>query len=96
MAINYTEINTDDLTFSPLKDNVYLPTQKLSWINKKDKSKITIQTPRFITETYGIPRQDIYHTNDRSRAFYTIPLCHERKEYGEDVDYSKINDFITR
>ena len=35
MAINYTEINTDDLTFSPLKDNVYLPTQKLSWTSKK-------------------------------------------------------------
>ena len=35
MAIKYTEINTDDLIFSPLKDNVHLPTQKLSWINKK-------------------------------------------------------------
>ena len=36
MAISYTEINnTDDLTFSPLKDNVYLPTQKISWISKK-------------------------------------------------------------
>ena len=35
MAINYTEINTDELTFTPFKDNVHLPTQKLSCINKK-------------------------------------------------------------
>ena len=96
MAINYTEINTDDIVFGPLRDNVYLPTQKLSWISKKDKSKISIQTPRFITETYGIPRQDIYNITERSRAFYKVPLCHNRKQYAEDVDYNKINDFIIR
>ena len=96
MAINYTEINTDDIVFGPLRDNVYLPTQKLSWISKKDKSKISIQTPRFITETYGIPRQDIYNITERQRAYYKVPICHIRKQYSEDVDYNKINDFYNK
>ena len=96
MAINYTEINTDDIVFGPLRDNVYLPTQKLSWISKKDKSKISIQTPRFITETYGIPRQDIYNITERQRAYYKVPLCHNLKKYSEDVDYNKINDFYNK
>ena len=93
MAINYTEINADELTFSPLRDNVYVPTQKIAWISKKDKTKMTIQTPRVITEAYGIPRQDIFYITEKSRAFYKMPLCHERKQYAEDVDYNKINDF---
>ena len=96
MAINYTEINTDDLTLTILKDNVYLPTQKIAWISKKDKTKMTIQTPRFITETYGIPRQDIYNITERQRAYYKVPLCHNLKKYPEDVDYNKINDFYNK
>ena len=60
MAIKFTEINIKDIVFSPLQDNVYIPSQRISWINKADNSKLLVQTPRLITETYGIPRDGVF------------------------------------
>jgi len=82
--------------FSPLQDNVYIPSQRISWINKADNSKLLVQTPKFITETYGIPRDGVFYTTDKSRSFYKLPLCHERKQHPEDVDYSEINEFYAK
>ena len=49
MAIKFIEINIKDIVFSPLQDNVYIPSQRISWINKADNSKLLAQTPKFIT-----------------------------------------------
>ena len=96
MAIKFTEVNTKDIVFSPLQDNVYIPSQHISWINRADGSKLRVQTPKFITETYGIPRDGVFYTTDKSRSFYKLPLCHERKQNPEDVGYSEINEFYTK
>ena len=96
MAIKFTEINIKDIVFSPLQDIVYIPSQRISWINKADNSKLLVQTPTFITETYGIPRDGVFYTTDKSRSFYKLPLCHERKQHPEDVDYSEINEFYAK
>ena len=39
MAIKYSEINTDELLFTPLQDYVYIPSQRISWIGKSDKDR---------------------------------------------------------
>ena len=96
MAIKYTEIDTDELLFTPLQDYVYIPSQRISWINKSDKSKLIIQTPKIVAETYGIPKEGNYFTTDKSRAFYKLPLCHERKQYVDEVDYNEIEEFYKK
>ena len=96
MAIKYSEINTDELLFTPLQDYVYIPSQRISWINKSDKSKLIIQTPKIVAESYGIPKEGNYFTTDKSRSFYKIPLCHERKQYVDEVDYNEIEEFYKK
>ena len=96
MAIKYSEIGTRDIVFSPLQDNVYIPSQRISWISKADNSKLLAQTPKFITETYGIPRDGVFYTTGKSRSFYKLPLCHGRKQHPEDVDCSEINEFYAK
>ena len=96
MAIKYTEINTDDLLFSQLQDYVYIPSQRISWISKIDKSKLIIQTPKIVAETYGIPKEGNYFTTEKSRAFYKMPLCHERKQYVDEIDYKEIEEFYKK
>ena len=96
MAIKYSEVDTKDTVFSPLQDNVYIPSQRISWINKADNSKLLVKTLKFITETYGIPRDGVFYTTDKSRSFYKLPLCYDRKHYEQDVDYSEIKEFYTK
>ena len=96
MAIKLIELIIKDIVFSPLQDNDYIPSQRISWISKADNSKLLAQTPKFITETYGIPRDGVFYTTDKSRSFYKLPLCHERKQHPEDVDYSEINDLYAK
>ena len=92
----YTEINIEDILFTPLQDYVYIPSQRISWINKSDKSKLIIQTPKIVAETYGIPKEGSYFTTDKSRGFYKLPLCHERKQYVDEVDYNEIEEFYKK
>jgi len=96
MVTVYTEINLKDIVFSPLHDNAYIPSQRISWISKVDKSKLVIQTPYTITETYGIAKESIFYNTDKSRAFYKMPLCHERKQHADEIDYDKISDFYNK
>ena len=97
MAIKYSELNIKDIVFSPLRGNTYIPSQRISWINKADNSKLLVKTHRvFMTETYGIPRDGVFYTTDNSRSFYKLPLCYERKQYEQDVDYSEIREFYTK
>ena len=96
MAIKFIEISIKDIVFSPLQDNVYILLHRISLINNADNSKLLVQTPKFITETYGIPRDGVFYTFDKSRSFYKLPLCHERKQHPEDVDYSEINELYAK
>ena len=96
MAIKYSEIDCKDTVSSPLQDNAYIPSQRISWLNRADNSKLIVQTPKFITETYGIPRDGVFYITDKSRSFYKLPLCHERGLHSEDVDYSEVNEFYTK
>ena len=93
MAIKHAEINTEDILCAQLQEYAFIPSQRISWINKSDKSKLLIQTPKMVTEAYGIPREGNYFTTDKSRSFYKMSLCHERKQYTDEVDYNEIEEF---
>ena len=43
MSIKYSETNLEDIVFSQLQNNAYIPSQRISWINQSDKSKLIIQ-----------------------------------------------------
>ena len=70
------------------------PTLKNSWISSSHaNSRLLIQTPEIITETYGIPPKGIFYATDKSRAFYKLPLCHDRHKYGNEIDYDQVKEF---
>ena len=95
MITRFSELKIEDMVFSPIADSVYIPSQKLSWIEKNDKSNVIIQTPEMYTETYGIPQENCFFTNDKSRCFYKMPFCHERRQY-DDINYDEIQKFYDK
>jgi hypothetical protein len=96
MAIKYSEINTEDILFTPLQEYAYIPSQRISWIDKSDKSKMIIQTTKILGEAYGIPREGNYFTTDKSRSFFKLGFSHERKQYPDEVDYNEVEVFYKK
>ena len=94
--VKFSELYTKTIAFEPLKDSPYIPSQQMSFINNKENSsKIIFQSPYFITEMYGLPpKESQYHTTERSRAFFKLALCHDRKKYSNDGDYAQIEAFL--
>jgi len=89
--VYFTDLNVNNFGFSTLRDSPFIPTQQLSYINNKfNESKIIFQTPYIITETYGIPKEGPFYANERARAFYKLPFCHDRKKYLDHVKYDEI------
>ena len=69
----------------------------MSRISYKTKDEnISIQTPLIITECQGVPREGAFYLTDKVRAFYKLPLCHERAKYNEDTSYADIKDFCDK
>ena len=55
-----------------------------------DNKSLTLRTPTIITEAYGIPRAGAFYKTDKSRAFYKMPLCHDRRKFPEEIAYDEI------
>ncbi len=55
-----------------------------------------VQSPEFITEDYGIPSEGPFYTTDKPRAFYKMPLCHERHKHSDALDYEQIEEFYKK
>lgn len=96
-----TEINIDRLSVGPLQDSSTVSSQKIAWIEYDDglllkKNHLQVQTPSFITETYGVPRQGPYYPTDKTRAFYKLPFCHERAEFKDQLDYEQLRQFYNK
>ena len=95
MTTKFTELSIKDINFGPLQDSVFIPSQKVSWItNKTNNGRFLLQSPEIITETYGIPQEGPFYNTDKSRAFYKLPLCHERKKMGGETNYEQIEVFF--
>ena len=68
-----------------------MPSQKIAFITYvDDTTRLSVMTPEFITETYGIPREGPYYKTDRSRAFFKMSCCHEFKKYEDEIHYAEI------
>ena len=96
-TIKATAVNVDLFQIGQLIDSTTVSSQKIAWIGYENpRAKLHIQTPTFLTETYGIPRLGQYYQTDKSRAFYKLPFCHERALNNTDVDYSEIEKFYNK
>jgi hypothetical protein len=88
------DINVDKIIFTKLDDNSRIESQKLSYIRYKannSETQLKIQTCDFCHETYGIPREDQYHPTAKSRAYYKLGFCHDRKAQ-KDIKYDAIEE----
>jgi len=92
MAIRAEQVNVQQISFGVLEDSSYVKSQKQACINHKNQ-KLLIQTPYFLTETYGVPRAGEYYQTLKSRAFFKMPLCDDRREFPLEVDYDAIMTF---
>ena len=71
MATKATNVDVSLFQVGRLEDSSTVSSQKIAWINyDTNKRKLHIQTPVFVTETYGIPRHGPYYQTDKSRAFF--------------------------
>ena len=87
-------LNIEDIAVGPLQESLYIPSQRISWISSNTtNSRLLVQSPEFITETYGIPREGTFYTTDKSRSFFKMPLCHERKNTQMKSITNKLRNF---
>ena len=94
VVIKASELEVENILFGKLEDSSLITSQKLAFISyKEQRNKLVVQTPEFITETYGIPREGPFYQTPKSRAFYKLPFCHERHQYAEDIDYQQVERF---
>ena len=93
--VKLSELNTRTAALEQLRDSPYIPSQQLAFIsNQENSSKIIPQSSSVISESYGLaPRESQFYTTERSRAFFKLPLCHDRRKYSNDVDYDQVEAF---
>lgn len=87
------DLDVSKITFSDLMDSDKVISQRISFIKYADEKKLSLQTPVLMTETYGIPRESHFYPDDKSRSFYKLPFCHDRKKYDDELDYKEIKLF---
>jgi hypothetical protein len=88
------DIDVNNIKFTKLDDNSRIESQKLSYIRYKFnniETQLKIQTCDFCHETYGIPREDQYHPTTKSRAYYKLGFCQDRKAQ-KDIKYDAIEE----
>jgi hypothetical protein len=97
MLTKASNIDVNLFQVGNLEDSSSVSSQRIAWVNyATDSSKLNIQTPTFLTETYGIPREGPYYQTDKQRAFYKLPFCHARAQYKDDVDYLDVEKFYNK
>ena len=94
MVIKAHELEVQHIQFGKLEDNTLVQSQKLAFISYKEpKAQLVVQTPEFLTEAYGIPREGPFYSTPQARAFYKLPFCHERHLHEGEVEYAQIGQF---
>ena len=97
MAFKANDVDVNLFNIEHLEDSTTVSSQKIAWINYgTNRGKLNIQTPVFVTETYGIPREGVYYPTDRSRAFFKLPFCHGRARHSDDMDYIAMEKFYNK
>ena len=86
------ELDVKNLTFTELIDSSKVVSQRICFI-RHNGIQIHLQTPTLITEACGIPKISTFYPDDKSRAFYKLPFCQDRKKYDNEVDYTALEQF---
>ena len=97
MVLKANELEIQHIQFGKLEDNSLVQSQKLAFISYKEpKARLVVQTPAFLTATYGIPREGPFYSTPKARAFFKLPFCHERHMHEGEVDYAQIEQFYEK
>ena len=97
MTTRFQQLNIENIAVGPTQDSSFIPSQRIAWISSNTtNSSLLIQSPEFITETYGIPREGPFYTTDKSRAFYKMPFCHERHKHSDEIDDQQVEEFFMK
>jgi len=89
-TVKYEELNVEDIIFTNFEDNMYVKSQRVSQIYYQEEGDLlSIQTPEFYCEAYGIPKASDFYDSEKSRSFYKLPLAFERGQYPE-INYEAI------
>ena len=92
--IKYNKIDVNKIIFSKPKPSDWTTTQNISYINydqdNNRKLQLKIQTPEIYYEAGGIPKLHEKTKSEEERRYIKIPFCHERKKYGDKVNYDEI------
>ena len=83
------KLDVSKINFSNEEDGMCNPFGSIRYKNKP----LMLRTPTIITEVYGIPRTGSFYKTDGSRAFYKMPLCHDRRQFSEEIAYDEIQLF---
>jgi hypothetical protein len=93
--VKVKDLEVEKIAFGQLQDSIYVKSQKHTFITYNDQ-KLAIQTPEFLTESYGIPREGPFYATAKSRAFYKLPFCHERSQFPEELRYDAIEEMYQK
>jgi hypothetical protein len=95
VKVKVKDLEVEKIVFGQLQDSIYIKSQKHAFITYNDQ-KLAIQTPEFLTEGYGIPREGPFYATAKSRAFYKLPFCHERRQFPEELRYDAIEEMYQK
>jgi hypothetical protein len=97
--INFAKCVVSKMIIKKPEDNERVESQKIGWISYPDdennEKQLHWKTPTFISESYGIPQEDKFHTDVKSRLYYKLGFCHDRKMY-EDCDYDAMEQLMNK
>lgn len=85
------EFDISKIIFGKLDDNKRVTSQKLSYIRYRypdGEGQLQLQTCEISNEVYGIPREGPYYPDAKSRSYYRLGFCHDRKQH--DINYDDI------
>lgn len=95
MPVKINSVDVSKIVVGQVEDNLLIKSQKQALLTYNDDSFI-IQTPQFMVESYGIPQQSNYYTTAKSRSFFKMPFCHDRRKYEDVIDYNAINEMFEK
>jgi hypothetical protein len=87
-------VDVSKITLGKVEDNLFIKSQKQVLINY-DNDTFLIQTPYIVVESYGIPSQSNFYTTAKSRSFFKMPFCHDRRQM-DDIDYDAIKQMFEK
>ena len=75
MVLKAHELEVQHIQFGKLEDNSLVQSQKLAFISYKEpKARLVVQTPEFLMETYGIPREGPFLQPPEGSSLLQAPL----------------------